>query len=277
MTRARHLVWCLALLVGACSDGSERAEPAARPEDSSPGAAITFDGSRDVAGQLVEPDVRCNWPDLEGLSIALLAQAPDSDSLARIRLSPGHVEVFIGSGEGPDYRERAFEGTGVTSFDAVRGAEIDSALTETTPTPGPAAGVGSVSAIRGSVECGDQTPGASTVTISGETLLGPVAGAVLDPVRVECSDTPAGNEIAASGLVQVGSSPVLLSLGLASDRTVTVNKTTASGSGSYHADSRWVSSADGGYVEADVVEQSTTSPRTLHLRGDLTCGRNASG
>jgi hypothetical protein len=47
--------------------------------------------------------------------------------------------------------------------------------------------------------------------------------------------------------------------------------------GEYHADQRWVSSANGAYVEADVVEQATASPRTLHLQGDLTCGRNAAG
>jgi hypothetical protein len=277
VTRARQLVWCLALLVGACSDGSDAPERTAKPETEAPHGTITLSGSEGVAGRVADPDVRCNWPDLEGQSIALLAEAPNAGSLVRIRLSPDHVEVFIGSGEGPDYQERSFEGTGVTSFDAAEGAEIDSTLTETTATPGPPEGVGSVTAIRGSVECGDQTPGRSTVTITGETLLGPVAGAVLDPVRVECSDTPAGNEIAASGLVHVGSTPVLLSLGLASDRTVTVNKTTASGSGSYHADSRWTSSANGGYVEADVVEQESVSPRRLHLQGDLTCGRNAAG
>jgi len=165
----------------------------------------------------------------------------------------------------------------VSSFDAATGAEIDTALTETTA-PGSATGnAGSVTAIRGSVECGDQTPGTSDVTITGETLLGPVQGAVLDPVRVECPDTPAGNEISASGLVQVGSDEVLMSLGLSSDRTITVDKTTASGSGRYHADGRWTSSANGGFVEADVLEQAVTSPRALHLSGDLTCGRDAAG
>jgi hypothetical protein len=94
---------------------------------------------------------------------------------------------------------------------------------------------------------------------------------------VECANTPAGNEVTASGLVQVGSDTVLMSVGLASDRTVTVNKATATDMGEYHADQRWVSSANGAYVEADVVEQATASPRTLHLQGDLTCGRNAAG
>jgi hypothetical protein len=277
VTRARHLVWCLVLLVGACSDGSDDPEGTAQPEAEAPRATITLTGSEGVAGRAADPDVRCNWPHLEGQSIALLAELSEAGSLARIQLRPGHVEVFVGAGEGAGYHERSFRGTGVTSFDAATGAEIDSTLTETTATPGPAAGVGSVTAIRGSVECGDQTPGESAVTITGETLVGPVTGAMLDPVRVECYNTSAGNEIAVSGLVQVGSTPVLLSLGLASDRTVTVNKTTASATGEYRADSRWTSAANGGYVEADVVEQSATSPRRLHLQGDLTCGRNATG
>jgi hypothetical protein len=274
---ARHLVWCLVLLTGACSSGSDSPEPTAKPETESPNATIAFDGSRGVAGRVADPDVRCNWPDLEGQSIALLARLSKAGSLARIQLRPDHVEVFIGSGEGDDYQERSFEGTGVTSFDAAGGAEIDSTLTETTAPGSTTSDVGSVSAIRGSVACGDQTPGESNVTITGDTLLGPVAGAVLDPVRVECADTPAGNEVTASGLVQVGSDTVLMSVGLASDRTVTVNKATAAGSGRYHADQRWVSSANGAYVEADVVEQTAAAPRTLHLQGDLTCGRNAAG
>jgi hypothetical protein len=277
VTRARHLVWCLALLVSACSDGSDSPEPTAKPEPSSPGATVAFTGSDELADRAVEPSVRCNWPALEGLSIALLAQPPDAGSLARIQLRPDHVEVFIGSGEGDDYHERAFEGTGVTSFDAARGAEIDSTLRETTAPGSPTTGVGSVTAIRGSVHCGDQTPGESKVTITGDTLAGPVEAAVLDPVRVECANTPAGNEVTASGLVQVGSDTVLMSVGLASDRTVTVNKATATDMGEYHADQRWVSSANGAYVEADVVEQATASPRRLHLKGDLTCGRNAAG
>jgi hypothetical protein len=268
VTRARHLVWCLALLVSACSDGSDSPEPTAKPEPSSPGATVAFTGSDELADRAVEPSVRCNWPALEGLSIALLA---------RIQLRPDHVEVFIGSGEGDDYHERAFEGTGVTSFDAASGAEIDSTLRETTAPGSPTTGVGSVTAIRGSVHCGDQTPGESKVTITGDTLAGPVEAAVLDPVRVECANTPAGNEVTASGLVQVGSDTVLMSVGLASDRTVTVNKATATDMGEYHADQRWVSSANGAYVEADVVEQATASPRRLHLQGDLSCGRNAAG
>lgn len=274
--RARQLVWCLALVVGACSGGSEPAEPAVEPEQTSPNATISFTGSEELAGRAADPDVRCNWPDLEGQSIALLAGTPETGSVIRIQLRPRHVEVFVGSGEGADYYERAFAGTGVSSFDAARGAQIDSSLEEMTPAP-PGTDIGSVTAVRGSVDCGDQTPGASDVTITGDTLLGPVTGAVLDPVRVECADTPAGNEITASGLVQVGSDRVLVSLGLASDRTVSVNKMTASGSGRYHADSRWTSSANGGYVEADVVGEGPTAPRRLHLEGDLTCGRNATG
>jgi hypothetical protein len=274
--RARHVVWCLLLLAGACSSGSNSPEPAAKPEPESPNAAIILNGSRGIDGRAAEPSVRCNWPDLDGQAIAVLAQPPEAGSLVRIQLQPGHIEVFISSGEGAAYHERTFQGTGVRSFDASRGAEIDSSLTETT-TGSPTADVGSVRAIRGAVNCGDQTAGTSDVRVSGDTILGPVSGAILDPVRVECDDTPAGNEIAASGLVKVGGDSVLMSIGLASDRTVSVNKATPNSSGSYYADSRWISSADGGFLEADVVEQSATAPRRLHLEGDLTCGRNANG
>src|SRR3954471_22753238 len=169
--KARHVVCALVLLAGACSDGSDSPEPAATPAKPLPNATITFDGSRGVDGRVADPDVRCNWPDLEGQSIALLAQLSEAGSLARVQLWPDHVDVFIGSGEGDDYHERSFEGAGVSSFDAATGAELDSPLTETTAPGSPTGNAGSVTAIRGSVECGDQTPGESKVTITGETLL----------------------------------------------------------------------------------------------------------
>jgi len=263
------------LLVGACSQGSSDTKPPERP---SPDATISFSGSRGLAGRATDPSVRCNWPDLEGLSIAVLAQPPDASSLARIRLRLGNVQVVIGSGEGPEYHERAFEGTGVTSFDAAKGARVDSTLTETRAAPGSTGeNVGAVTSIRASVECGDQTPGRSTVTITGETPIGAVAAATLDPVRVECDATPDGDEVAASGLIQVGSTEALLSLGLSSDGAVTVNKTSASASRQYRAFGTSTITATGAHVRADVVEEGASPGGTLHVEGDLSCGRNAAG
>src|SRR4051794_7572277 len=88
--KARHLVCALVVLASACRDGSDSPEPAAEPEKPSPNATITFDGSRGVGGRVADPDVRCNWPDLEGQSIALLARLSEAGSLARIQVWPDH-------------------------------------------------------------------------------------------------------------------------------------------------------------------------------------------
>jgi hypothetical protein len=249
-----------------------------RPSASST-ARISLTGDVGLSGAATDPSVRCNFPDLEGLSIAVLAHPPDSALLARIRLAPSTVKVVVSSGSGPDYRERAFEGTGVTSFDAARGAVVDSTLTETAARAGSTSGsLGAVTGIKGSVECGDQTAGTSTVTITGHTAEGALAGAVLDPVRVECAESPDGDEVIALGLMQVGSVKALVKLGLTSDGAVTVDETLPSVSHRYMAGGSTTITSSGARVRADVVEQEVATPAPmLHVEGNLSCGLHAAG
>ena len=179
---------------------------------------------------------------------------------ARIAVQPNKVKVIVSSGSGSDYHERAFEGNGVTSFDPAHGAVIDSALTEAAPGGGSTAGrVGTVTAIEGTIDCGDQTTGSSTVTITGETPDGTLDDAVLDPVRVECDESPDGNEVFASGITGAGSRRVLLTIGLTSDGGVTVNKYDATNSRQYDADGATTITSQGGQVRATVVEQNAAA------------------
>lgn len=235
-------------------------------------------GAIGLAGAATSPSVRCNFPDLDGLGIAVLAQPPDSTLQARIGLRSGKVKVFVSSGSGPDYHERAFEGTGVSSFDAASGAAIDSTLAETNATAGSTPGdLGVITAINGFVECGDQTAGTSTVTISGDTAEGALTAAVLDPVRVECDASPDGDEVAASGLTTVGSATARVAIGLTSDGAVTVDENLPSISHRYVADGSSTVTSRGAHVRADVVEQGATPAHTLHVEGDLVCGLHAAG
>jgi hypothetical protein len=260
-------------------------KPSARPPTSSeaptatPKASINLTGDVGLTGAATSPSVRCNFPVLEGLSIAVLAQAPDSTLQARIGLRPEEVKVFVSSGSGPDYHERAFEGPGVTSFDAANGARVDSTLTETVATAGSTKGtVGAITAIKGSVECGDQTAGSSTVTITGDTAEGALAAAVLDPVRVECDVSPDGDEVFASGFITVGSTKALVAVGLSSDGGVTVDENLPSGRHRYMASGSTTITSTGAHVRADVVEQGVATPaHTLHVEGDLSCGLHAAG
>jgi hypothetical protein len=274
----------LVLLRAGCAT-TETTTPSTRPPTSSsapsasPRASITFTGDAGLTGAGSDPTVRCNFPVLEGMSIAVLAKPPNSTVLARVGLQSGKVKVFVGSGSGPDYHERAFEGTGVTSFDAGKGAMIDSTLTEIAATAGSTKGtVGALTAIRGSVECGDQTAGTSTVTITGSTAEGALVAAVLDPVRVECDASPDGDEVASSGLVRVGSTRALVAIGLSSDGAVSVDETLPSGLHRYRAGGSSTITSTGAHVRADVVEQGVATPaHTLHVEGDLSCGVHAAG
>lgn len=209
----------------------------------------------------------------------MLARLTDSTLQARIGLRSGKVKVFVDSGSGSDFHERVFEGTGVTSFDAAKRAVVDSTLTETAAAPGSTKGnLGAITAIKGSVECGDQTPGTSTVAITGSTAEGALNAAVLDPVRVECDASPGGNEVYASGLVTVGSTKALVAIGLTSDGAVTVDEVLPSGRHRYTSAASSKVTPTGAHVGAKVVEQEAASaPHTLDVEGDVTCGLHASG
>jgi hypothetical protein len=273
------------LVLGACSNGSDSSDTTvtpprsttttteARPASEPPTASIELTGDAGLSGAAGNPSVRCNFPDLEGLSIAVLAEAPDASTLIRVRLLPEKVTVVLSSGSGADYHERSFEGTGVTTFDAAQGAAFDSELTETAAAAGATPGdLGALTSIEGTVACGDQTPGTSTVTITGDTAEGSLNAAVLDPVRVECTGSPDGDEVVVLGLVTVGSTRALVKIGLSSDGSIALDETLANGSHSFRAPGSWTSTSDGGEVRADVVEQEATPARTLHVEGEVSCG-----
>jgi hypothetical protein len=265
----------------ACEPDDDTATPATRSTTTTeartrPTATIRFTGDPGLSGTVRDAGVRCNFPALEGLGIALLAELPDSASLARVSVQPDKVTVIVGSGSDADYHERTFEGAGVSSFDAATGARVDSTLTEAAP-KSTSGDVGTVTEIEGSIECGDQTAGSSTVTITGDTAEGALSAARLDPVRVECDASPDGDEVFASGLVQVGATKALVAIGLASDGTVSVDESLASGRHRYIADGASTITSTGASVRADAVEQDGMPARTLHIEGDLTCGVLAAG
>jgi hypothetical protein len=284
--KTRRLAACLALALAACSDGSDSSSPTSTASTATsttvlsgaPTASLRLTGDAPLTGALTGTSVRCAFPALDGLRIAVLGQTGDAAYQFRIALRAARVTVTVSSGTDSDYHERVFEGAGVTSFDAADGAVVAAALAET---PGEAGatpdGVGALTAIDGSVDCGEQTTGSSSVTITGSTAEGALSRAVLDPVRVECDETPDGDEIYASGLVRVGSATALFGIGLASDGSVSVEETLPSGRHRYAADGETTITPTGGQVRADVVEEDVPAPHTLHVEGDLTCGRHAAG
>jgi hypothetical protein len=237
-------------------------------------ASLTLTGASGLSGAVVDPTVTCNFPDLEGTGIAVLARAPDS-SLLRVRLQQGRVTLVVSSGEGSDYHERAFEGTGVSEFDATAGAVVDAALRESAAGEGTTKGdLAAVTAIEGSARCGNQTPGTSTVSLSGDTAEGRLDAARLNPVLVECNTDAEGNEAVALGIVRVGEvGQAHIKLALTSDGAVTLDETRTAGRRRYRGSGTSTVTTSRATVRADVVEQDATGPaHTIHVEGELTCG-----
>ena len=66
------------------------------------------------------------------------------------------------------------------------GAQVDSTLTEI-PTTAGAGDIGQLTAIKASMDCAGQDPGASTVTLAGDTPKGHLPNQSLEAARVECN------------------------------------------------------------------------------------------
>jgi hypothetical protein len=270
------------LSVAACSgDGgpsrpanSSSAPSAAASSSTKPGATaqLAFEGDNGLAGAATNASVRCGFPDLEGPSVAVLAQAPDSSVQFRIAITAGKVTVRLGSGSGADYHERAFEGPGVNGFDSRKGGQIDASLTPTTSTSGTttAGTIGAVTSLKGSVDCAGQDPGSSTITVTGDTAEGLLNAARLEQVRAECFHP--GDEVVVLGILNVGSTKAFVEYGLRPDG-IDVRETMPSGLEHHYVSAAPATlSGNGAFASGDAVEQNATTPHTLHVEGGAVCG-----
>jgi len=201
----------IALAVGGCSGGghasrsapTSTAGPIASTTSGAKGSAtahLTLVGDAGLAGVVGKPTVRCSLPSLGGTEILVFGQAAGSAVSERITLVGGTVTVGVDTGSGSQYRERDFSGTGVTGFDPATGARLDATLKEVPPRPGsPSSTLGAVRSISGTVDCGSQQPGGSTLVFSGASTAGSVKGR-LSPVNVSCQN---GNALVI-GILPVG-------------------------------------------------------------------------
>jgi hypothetical protein len=235
-------------------------------------ATFMLTGAAGLSGAVVDPTVTCNFPALDGTGIAVLAQAPDS-SLLRILVQRERVRVVVSAGEGSDYHERAFEGTGVSAFDAAARVTVDASLRESAAGKGTTKGnLRAITAIKGSARCRDQSPGSSTVALTGDTADGRLDAARLEPVLVECNTDPVGNEAVALGIVRVGDTRAHIKLALTSNG-VTVEETRPSGTRRYTGKGTSTVTTTRAEVRADVAEQNAAgTAHTIHVEGELTCG-----
>ena len=238
---------------------------------------LTLAGPTGAAGALTSGAVRCNLPSTGGLQISVLGQLADPNLSVYVFVSPGNVSVRYDSGAGATYVERDFTGTGVTNFDAAKGAQIDSPLTEV-PIQDAKGNLGVLTSISGSIDCGNQMPGSSTLALSGLTTKGTLSGGI-DPVNVECQNGQYGPMVSIIGFAQVdmASTEVIMSV---SPGTFTVYPV---GAGFYRNTSTATATltATGAHVDGDAVEQlaagSKATPHKVHVTGDVICGTSIQG
>ena len=240
-------------------------------------ASLSFAGDPGLAGRIGGAEVTCSFPDVDGLRISVLARAADSSVSYRITVAPDEVIVHADTGAGPTFRERNFRGTGVTGFDPGRGTRLDGQLTDAPPSPGVGPGsIGRITAVTGSIACGDQTPGSSTLTVTGQTPTGRYDASPLDPVVVECYF--ADDQVTAIGVARAGATKVLLMVSLGPDG-LGVEEALGGEGQRYYASAPAPASApaatlgrEGGRAGGDVVERDSARPHTLHIEGTVRCG-----
>ena len=293
--RVSALALVLGLLAAGCSGSSATSTPVPTPSAAVATATATptipptpvptkgpatqqlsLAGPAGVTGALSNAAITCNMPSTDGLQISVLGRPTDPNLSVFVFIQPGKVSVRFDSGSGATYVERDFAGTGVTNFDAAKGAQLDAQLTEV-PTTDAHGSLGVLTSISGTIDCGNQMPGSSTLALSGPTAKGVLAGG-LAPVNVQCVTDTYGTRVDILGIAQVGSTPTFMVISV-SPGTATVS---ASGDGFYRSGSMAVATltATGAHVEADLVEQNLAAgatAHTIHLAGDVVCGTRIGG
>lgn len=203
--------------------------------------------------------------------INVLARPVDPNLSVYINVSAGQVTVRYDSGAGSTYVERDFTGTGVTNFDPARGATIDTKLKEVTTT-GAHGKLGILTALKGTIDCGGQLPGTSTLTLTGPTSKGNVAGG-LSPVNVSCVNASTAPYVSVLGIISIDGTPILAIISVSAG-TATVF---LPDHGFFKSTATAVATRTqtGAHVDADLLMQNPAAgatATTIHMTGDAVCG-----
>ena len=260
-----------ALLIGACTSDSKPATSGSSASSSAapePGRATLALQLPEGAVPLGAPQVNCFFPTVDGLQIAVLAFSPDNSQTYRIGVASDGVVVRHGTGSGTEFTERIFRGNGVSNFDATKGAAVDAMLTED-------GAPGATGSLKGSIDCGDETPGTSTVTVTGDTAAGHLDHARLEPALVECYE--AAGEVIVLGSAETGPTKVHLLVSITPQGLGVEEEVPPSGQRHYSQLTDVRSGAEltenGGKANGDVADAEATPPRSLHVEGEATCGQ----
>lgn len=261
--------------------GPTRTE-AASPLSTGPAAfQLTVAGDANVTGTWgASYGINCNNPTFAGYDLLFFAAAPDGKAVVLITLKPGSIQVSERAGRGSTYTDREFAGDGVTSFDPARAASFDSDVSivpGTGQTPGT---LGTITHVTGSVDCGGQRPGTSSITVSGASAEGAFSGP-FTRFRVVCNVSQQnGNEVSVTAIINAGTTATFLIINLPANGKATIFSP-PNGQAPQHlyniaTGGTLVVSGTGAHLDSDFVEAapsgSTAPAHTIHFAGDVTCG-----
>ena len=248
------------------------ASPTASAPSGPPSAQVTIAGDSTIAGAMTIDTIECSFPSIAGEEIFVTGSpATSSTTSIHLTLTAAVLAVIADTGSGTSFHARTFAGTGVSGFDAATGAQLSGPLTETTTAADKGTGVGKITAITGTISCAGQTPGSSTMVMSGTVAQGVLSGGVRD-VHVVCLS----NEAETLGLVQVGSSSEYTAIFSLAGK-FTVDLVPATGSADFFVSTASATSTPtttGTSISGDATQQVTagTTAHTIHLSGQSTCG-----
>jgi hypothetical protein len=241
------------------------------PSPSLPPASATVSFGGDVKGLAKGIQVNCQIPSADGLLITLFGATTTKDVASTITIGPASVLVTIDSGSGATFSAREFTGGGVTGFDPTKGAQVDTPLVEVTSTSKPGS-LPAITSIKGSVDCGNQVPGSSTLTVTGHIGEGPISGPI-DPIRVDCNPNAKPATVHAIGLIKVASAEaVVVFQATANGYTAYVVATLTTVQHFFMTSDPTAAtiSPTGAHVSGSAAETDTAN--TIQVSGDLVCG-----
>ena len=231
-----------------------------------------------MAGPMSVINIECGVPGLAGSTIDITAVPKGQEGTgvqATIWIGDGNVTINVGSGGGTTLRFRQFKGNGTTGFDAAKGTHLSGPVSETTDATVNKGTIGAVSAISGTVSCGNQTAGTSTVTVSGTSSDGPFELSTAN-FRVACTTGSSGSFVGIQGVSTVNGVRTLWFVTIG-DGSLQIAQEPETGTAHFFLGQNQIGSVvtpNGGQVDSDATQegQSGGAQFTAHAKGSATCG-----
>jgi hypothetical protein len=235
---------------------------------------LVLTGATGLDGPLGGSAVRCSEPFLGGLQIVVRAFPADRNLTVLVAAQLNSVSVKLESGSGQTYAERDFTGPGVSDFNAGLGVQIDATLTETANNLAHG-NLGQITAIKGQINCGNQTTGTSSLIFAGTTAKGSITGG-LSSASVQCQfDNNYGWAVSTFGLVNIANDPTPVEVYLTSNYAeVILSYNTYFFS---QANALVNLTQSGATVSATVYPDLSNATYSFTIKGDLTCGSTLLG